>query len=137
RVLGAMLVATLFALTGCDSGQPKVYPVKGKVVSKGRGSVKDLTGYNVQFQSVSDPGEMPGGAIGEDGSFALYTRHGGKVVPGVKEQTNRACLLQPPVEGGAPPPLVIPRRYTKCDTPNLQYDSKPGPNELTIEAARD
>src|SRR5438105_4940165 len=137
RFPSALLVAILFAAAGCDSGQPKVYPVKGKVVSKGRGSVKDLTGYNVQFQSVSDPGEMPGGAIGEDGSFTLYTRHGGKVVPGVKEGTYRACLLQPPVEGGAPPPLVIPRRYTKFDTSNLQYDIKPGANEISIEVERD
>ena len=135
-LLPVVLVGALAALAGCNSG-PKVYPVKGKVVNKGKGNVKDLAGYNVQFQSVSDPAETPGGPIDEDGTFTLYTRVGGKVIPGVKEGTYRACLLQPPVEGGAPPPLVIPRRYTKFDTSNLQYDIKPGPNEITIEVERD
>src|SRR5919199_1090952 len=101
RFLSALLAVTLFAATGCDSG-PKVYPVKGRVVSKGKGHVKDLAGYSVQFQSTSDPAEAPGGPIEEDGTFTLYTRVGGKVIPGVKEGTYRACLLPPAVEGGAP-----------------------------------
>jgi hypothetical protein len=107
------------------------------VVSKGKGHVKDLAGYSVQFQSVNDPAELPGGSIEADGSFTLYTRVGGKVVPGVKEGTYRACLVQPATEGGPPPPLVIPRRYIRFETANLQYDIKPEPNELTIEVDRD
>src|SRR6476469_1790727 len=70
RFLSALLVGTLVAAAGCDSG-PKVYPVKGKIVNKGRGHVKDLAGYSVQFQSVNDPAETPGGPIEEDGSFTL------------------------------------------------------------------
>ena len=134
RLLGACLAA-LFALAGCDSG-PKVYPVKGKVVSKGKGDVKDLAGYNVQFQSVSDPAELPGGAIEEDGSFTLYTRWGGKVVPGVKEGTYKACLLPPAVEGRPPPPLVIPARYANFEASGLQYEITRGQNSITIEVER-
>jgi hypothetical protein len=134
-----LLAGSMFSLAACDSGLPKVYPVKGKVVSKGKGQVKDLAGYNVQFQSASDPAELPGGQIEEDGTFTLYTytRVGGKVIPGVKEGTYRACLLPPAVEGGKPPPLVIPPRYTKFDTSNLEYTIKAGPNDITIEVDRD
>jgi hypothetical protein len=135
RFLSALLTGTLFALTGCDRG-PKVYPVKGKVVNKGKGQARDLAGYSVQFQSVSDPAETPGGPVEEDGTFTLYTRVGGKVTPGVKEGTYRACLLPPAAEGGAPPPLVIPRRYTKLETSNLQYEVRRGPNDITIEVER-
>src|SRR5438046_210394 len=124
RIPCLVLSVALLGLAGCGDGLPKVYPVQGKVVSKGKGSVKDLAGYNGQCQSGTDPAEMPGGAIGEDGTFTLYTRVGGKVTPGAKEGTYRACLQQPPVEGGAPPPLVIPRRYTKFETANLQFDIK-------------
>ena len=130
------LLAALVAVAGCGPGLPKAYPVKGKVVNKGKGNAKDLAGYSVQFQSVSDPAETPGGPIDEDGTFTLYTRVGGKVIPGVKEGTYRACFLPPAVEGGAPPPLVIPRRYVKFETANLQFDVKPGPNEITIEVER-
>src|SRR5438105_1514082 len=118
RFLGVLLTATLFAGTGCDSG-PKVYPVNGKVVNKGKGHVKDLAGSIVQFQSVTDPAELPGGRIEQDGTFTLYTRVGGKVITGVKEGTYRACLLPPPVEGGPAPPLVIPARYTRFETSKL------------------
>jgi hypothetical protein len=136
RFLSAFLAGALLAVTGCDSG-PKVYPVKGTIVNKGHGQVKDLAGYSVQFQSVSDPAETPGGPIEEDGSFTLYTRVGGKVIPGVKAGTYRACLVQPLPEGGAARPLVIPRRYTKFETANLQFDIRPRPNDLTIEVERD
>jgi hypothetical protein len=132
----ALLVGAVLGLTGCNSG-PKVYPVTGKVVYKGKGQAKDLAGYGVQFQSVSDPAELPGGTIEEDGTFTLYTRVGGKLVPGAKEGTYQACLVQPAVEGGRPPPLVIPARYTKFETAKLQYTVTPGPNEITIELERD
>jgi hypothetical protein len=136
RSLGTLLTGAVLALAGCDSGLPKVYPVTGKVVNKGRGHVRDLAGYNVQFQSVTESEEMPGGRIEEDGTFTLYTRVGGRVIPGVKEGTYRACLLPPILEGGGTPPLVIPSRYTKFETSNLQYEVTPGPNEITIEVER-
>jgi hypothetical protein len=131
-----LLAGSLVGLTGCDSG-PKVYPVTGKVVTKGKGQVKDLAGYSVQFQSVSDPTEMPGGPIEEDGTFTLYTQVGGNAITGVKEGTYKACLVPPAGGGGAPPPLVIPRRYTKFETSNLQYTITSGQNDITIEVERD
>jgi hypothetical protein len=138
RALFALLAGSLVALGACDSG-PKVYPVTGKVVNQGKGSVKDLAGYNVQFRSTTDPADTPAGAIEEDGSFTIYTYSGvgGKVVPGAKAGTYQACIQPPPPEGGAQPKLVIPRRYTQFETANLQFTVKPGPNEITIEVDRD
>src|SRR5437660_8208446 len=118
-LLPCVLSALLAAVAGCGPGLPKVCPVKGKVVTKGKGNAKDLAGYSVQFQSTNDPAELPGGPIEADGTFTLYTRVGGKVIPGVKEGSYRACLVQPAVEGGPPPPLVIPRRYTSFETSNF------------------
>ena len=134
----AALATALIGFTACDSG-PRVYPVTGKVINKGKGSVKDLAGYNVQFRSTTDPADTPGGAIGEDGTFTLYTYTGvgGKVVPGVKAGTYQACIQPPPPEGGAQPKLVIPWRYTQFETANLQFTINPGPNEITIEVDRD
>jgi hypothetical protein len=138
RLAFVVLAGSLVALSACDSG-PKVYPVTGKVINKGKGSVQELAGYNVQFRSTTDPGDTPGGAIGEDGSFTLYTYTGvgGKVVPGVKAGTYQACIQPPPPEGGAQPKLVIPRRYTQFDTANLQFTINRGPNDITIEVDRD
>jgi hypothetical protein len=134
----AALAMALIGLTACDSG-PKVFPVTGKVINKGKGSVKDLAGYNVQFRSTTDPADMPGGAIEEDGSFIVYTYAGvgGKVVPGVKAGTYQVCIQPPPPEGGAQPKLVIPRRYTQFETANLQFTINSEPNNITIEVDRD
>jgi len=135
RVAGVLLAAAALGPAGCNSG-PRLYPVAGKVAIKGKGSVKDLAGYIIQFQSTTDPADLPGGTVAEDGTFTLSTRVGGKEVPGIKEGAYRARLMQPPVEGAAPPPLVVPRRYTKFETADLQYTVKPGPNEITIEVER-
>jgi len=130
------LLPLVVLVAGCGPGLPKVYPVKGKVVYKGKGPARDLTRYSVQLQSLTDPKELPGGEIAEDGTFTLYTRVGGKVIPGVKEGTYRACIVQPAVEGGPPPKLVIPRRYISMETANLQYEIKPEPSEITVEIER-
>ena len=131
RFLTVFLASGMFLSLGCDSG-PKVYPVKGKVVNKGKGHIKDLAGYNVQFQSDQRTGGDAGRA--DRGGRHVHAVHprGRQGRPGVKEGTYRACLLPPPVEGGAPR-LVIPQRYTKFETSNLEYTITPGPNDLTIE----
>jgi hypothetical protein len=126
----------LVLIAGCGPGLPKVYPVTGKVMYKGKGPARDLARYNIQFQSLTDPKELPGGEIAEDGTFTLYTRVGGKVIAGAKEGTYRACIVQPAVEGGPPPKLVIPRRYISMETANLQYAVKPEPTEIIIEIER-
>jgi hypothetical protein len=129
------LSAIVFAAIGCGPALPKVYPVNGKVINKGKGHIKDLKGYNVQLQSTTDPKEMPGGSIEEDGAFTLYTRVGGKTIAGAKEGTYRICIL-PPARDGPSPPLVIPVHYTKFETSKLERTITPGSNDITIEIDR-
>jgi hypothetical protein len=128
--------ASLLLTTGCNRG-PTVHPVKGRVTNQGKGHVKDLAGYGVQLQSVTDSEEKPGGTIEEDGTFILYTRVGNEVTPGVKEGTYRVWLTLPSVEGGPPPTPAIPKRYLSKETANWEYTIKPGENELTLEVQRE
>lgn len=123
-------------MTGCGSGLPRVYPVKGTVAIKGKGSVKDLAGYNVEFESVKEPKEIAGGRVEEDGTFTMYTRVGTKAIAGVKEGSYRARLFPHILEGGGSAPLVIPGRYTAFGTSKLQFEVKPGDNNLTIDIDR-
>jgi hypothetical protein len=132
-----LVLAALVALAGCGDPGPKIYPVRGTVVSKGKGAVKDLAGYIIQFQSAEDPAYLPGGVLAEDGTFTLASRVGGKEMPGAKAGTYHARLMPQPVEGNPSPPLAIPRRYAKFDTANLQFEVKPGDNDVTVEVDRD
>ncbi len=77
RIACALLAAAVLGQAGCNSG-PRLYPVTGIVVVKGKGPLKELAGYIVQFQSTTEPTELPGGVVGEDGAFALATRVGWK-----------------------------------------------------------
>jgi hypothetical protein len=126
----------LVVLSGCGPRLPTVVSAKGTVVNKGKGPSLDLAGYQVQLQSLTEASEMPGGPIGEDGSFTLYTRVGGSVIPGVKPGSYQACVLPPPAEGGAQPRIVIPARYLNFDTANLKYEILAPKDDLVIEIER-
>src|SRR5207248_1463020 len=84
-----------------------------------------LAGYSVQFQSVSEAAEMPGGPINEDGTFTLYTRVGGKVIAGVKEGTYRATFCSRPWRGV---------RRPRCSSPG--GTSSPRPPISSIRSRR-
>jgi hypothetical protein len=130
--------ALLIALAaGCGPDLPRVYPVKGTVVGRGGLAAGDLAGYGVQFQSVSVPAERPGGTIEEDGTFTLYTRVGGRVIPGGKEGSYKVWFLPPFVEGGKPPPLVIPKKYMSPETSPLVCSVAAGQTAVTLEVERD
>jgi hypothetical protein len=136
RRLLACGAAGLIVIASCEPGPPKLYPVKGKIVNVGKGSVKDVAGYNVRFQSTTDPNDMPGGGIEEDGTFVLYSAWHGQVRPGARAGKYRASLEQAPLEGRKPPPPVIPTRYLSYETSGLEFTIEPQPNELTIEINR-
>lgn len=126
----------LVMLTSCEPGPPKLYPVKGQIVNVGKGSVKDVAGYNVHFQSITDPSDMPGGGIEEDGTFILSSAWHGQVMPGVRAGKYRACLEQAPLEGRKPPPPVIPVKYTSFESSGLEFTIEPRANEIAIEINR-
>ncbi len=69
----------LVGLGGCDSGLPKTYPVKGKVVFKGG---RPVTDGRIQFQRSNGSPIKAMGDIEKDGSFSLMTYVGAKKRPG-------------------------------------------------------
>jgi hypothetical protein len=74
---GALLV---FVLLGCDSGGPKLSPVRGKVLHGGQ----PAEGATVVFQPKSgSTAAPPSGTVQADGSFTLRTHpHGEGAPPG-------------------------------------------------------
>ena len=62
-------------MPGCGSSDtaPKLYPVTGSVAYKGG---TPLTGGTVQFAPTNDTAYSVTGAIGDDGTFTLYTLRG-------------------------------------------------------------
>jgi hypothetical protein len=79
-------------LVGCAVGGIKTYPVKGKVELKD-GDAQLLTGSHVELKHESDPELRPTGKIAADGTFAVQTLHGGKIVRGAPEGKYQARVI--------------------------------------------
>jgi hypothetical protein len=79
-VRGAVALAFLLAVIGC-SGNPAVYPVKGKVMWEGKPMAG---GGSISFVPLGNqPGKAAGGFIAEDGTYTLTThREGDGSMPG-------------------------------------------------------
>ena len=125
-VLRALLLASLVATIGCDSGGPKMYPVKGKISLVGtQGS---LEGGTVLFRSTTDPEILASGYIEQDGTFELYSNQG-------KEGTlegDHEVLIQPP-EREVGQNRVIDDRFRSYETSGIQKTVTAGENDITIE----
>src|SRR4051812_47832754 len=94
RFVSVLLAAAVLGPAGCGDNLPPVFQVTGNVVYKaGKGDVRRLKGATVQFQSTTDPEDMPGAGIQADGSFTLHSVRGTKTVSGIKEGTYRARIL--------------------------------------------
>jgi hypothetical protein len=129
-----MWVGCLFALGicfGCDSGQLKTYPVKGKVVFADGSPVKVGT---VETKSV-DYGVQATGNIDLDGSFTLTTY---RANDGAVSGQHRCVVIQfVPVEeipNYRPSTMgVVNRKHSMYSTSELTLTVKPdGPNEVQL-----
>lgn len=123
----AMAALALGVLTGCGSGLPKTYPVKGKVVYKD--NQKPLTNGLIEFEPTADSGERASSSIEEDGSFTLNTTHTNyKETPGAIPGEYRVFVELPrregPDEGGKR--IAVPGTYKV----------EPKTNEFTITIER-
>lgn len=78
-IVGCLAAGLLIA--GCDSGDVKVYPVKGKVLFKGKPLVG---GGGISLVPLTNqPGATAGGTIEADGTFVLKTyKDGDGSMPG-------------------------------------------------------
>jgi hypothetical protein len=127
------LTALVLALLGgCGA---RKYPVVGKVVFK---DGTPLPGGLVVFSPL-DPGNHVGarGYIKPDGTFELSSEKAGD---GSLEGRYQV-LVRPPSQGRGEDdprrniPLIDPR-FTRFETSGLEFEVRPGRNELTIEVER-
>jgi hypothetical protein len=132
-MLCLLVLLPFAALAGCGSNVPKTYPVKGKVVFKGKGDVARLSGHHVRFESVSDAKLSAVGEIEDDGTFSLGSFIDGKALPGLPEGTYKACLEQPePEDEDRKPPPVVHSRFLSTKTSGWEF-KVPSSDEFTLE----
>jgi hypothetical protein len=106
-ILGTALIGVW--VSGCGSGIPTTYAVKGKVVWKGGKPVED---GRIEFQSLSNANLKAVGEIESDGSFTLTTHKDGRTRQGAVEGEHRV-LVEPDVGDGEPALLIVlPKPYT-------------------------
>jgi hypothetical protein len=132
----AVILVAVLGIAGCGDSLPPVFQVTGHVVFKGgKGDVRRLKNTTVQFQSVTDPADMPGAAIEEDGRFTLHCVRGTKVVSGVKEGTYRCRILLSTHSDDPEHPRssIVDPRYLSFKTTPLEYTITAGENDITVE----
>lgn len=122
-------VGLLVLLTAGCSGA-KVYPVKGQLKLKDGRDPSALAGHVVDFES-KEKMTSGSGEVKPDGTFEITTfEPGDGAVPGM----NRIAINPPQPEADkVPPPPVIDRKYNSFDTSGLEWEIKPGTNEVNFE----
>jgi hypothetical protein len=136
HVSAVLLTAAVLGFSGCGDKYPPVYKVTGKVVFKGgKGNMHALAETaTLQFKSVTDPEEMPGSTIGEDGTLNFFSMRGTKIVPGIKEGTYKARVYFSGAEDSEHPRTnVVDHKYVSFKTSPLQFTIAPGDNDIVIE----
>ena len=131
-------VALLGFLAGCGSSGPRVYPVEGKIVFKGKAAnMRQLIGGRVRFQSTTDPKVTPVGSIEDDGVFSMGTMADEKSLPGVPAGTYKARIELPRTndEDEERRPAPIPAKYLDFDKSGLVFNV-PTQGEIVIEVER-
>lgn len=132
--VGSALVLVLLA--GCGQSGTKVYPVRGKLVYKGKGGVAWLAGGQVHFESVAEPKVTASGEIEEDGSFAVWSYVDRKDREGLPAGEYRVCVIPPGRDGDDEAPRrvgLLHPRYQNFDTSKLSVTVTPGANTPTVE----
>lgn len=131
RVLCLLLVATLLALPGCNSG-PRTFPVHGKVTYKG----KPVPNGTVLFTPLT-VGPTATGEIGKDGSYSLTTYKPGDgavvgkykvTIVAMEDMTGRL-----PEDRNPLPPPIIPDKYSTLGTTDLTGEVNEGENTINFD----
>lgn len=125
-------LCALAALTGCGNGDPKLYPLTGKVTLDGLPlSPKPGETAFVEFSADAKAGNtsphLPRGAIGADGTYAATTTN----LPGIHAGAwlARVVYQREPAAGGknpyAPPVGLVAPKYTDFATSGLRVAAGP------------
>jgi hypothetical protein len=140
HVLTCATAVVFVAGCGGASGPPTA-PVKGKVTFEGQ----SVTGGNVTFAPIAEPGKLESGApatgaVQSDGSFVLgtNTESDGAVIG-----KHRVSYSPPPESGEAPewdgvgaPPAAAKSPYLGLIPSQQEVEVKSGDNEVTIDLVR-
>jgi hypothetical protein len=115
------------AVAGCS--QKQIYPVHGRIVDMRGEEIKGLKGGAVEFQAL-DAKMSANGAIEEDGSFTLTTKHPGD---GAHLGRQRIAITRPYFGPERPAPYVIAPKYEKFETSGLETTIEPHSNEILLK----
>jgi hypothetical protein len=130
-VLG--VVSWLSFITGCGDGNPKTYPVDGRVIFED-GKVAEIG--TVEFRMNQDENRIIArGVIRKDGSFSMSTFEPGD---GAVEGKHQAIVQQMVISEGLGPSHQhgprVPKKYADYSTSGLQVEVKPiEKNQITIK----
>lgn len=119
-------------LCGCGDGNPRTYPIPGRLIYSGGAAV---SGATVVFQTTIDGKPVNARAlVGDDGRFLLTTfRDNDGLVAG----EHRIVVLPLPPEDGAKPAMpAVDRRYGDFETSGLSATVTPQTSELLLEIER-
>ncbi len=126
----AFLAAALALVAGCKTAPknevPKTYPAGGKVIGE---DGRPMTAGTVEFSAPDKPNVTTNGAIGEDGSFQLFTIVGDERVEGAAPGTYTARIV--PVQAQSHEKLSA-RQTRSIDLPGTYTVKEGGPNEFTL-----
>ena len=129
-------LALPLVLAGCGSSGPKVYPVQGKVVFKGKGgNMRHLIGGKVRFRSTSDAGLTAVGSIEDDGVFSMAAIQNEKGLTGVPAGAYKARVELPRSEDDDAPRVPIHPKYLDFDKSGLEV-TVPTQGDVILEVEK-
>jgi hypothetical protein len=122
----------LVALAGCGDGNPKTYPIPGRLVYQGGAPVPGAT---IVFQTTVEGKVIPArGMVQQDGRFELTTfKEGDGVVAG---EHKVAVVSLPSPDGPKPVHPIIPPQYGDFDSSGLKSTVTPETQEIVITINR-
>jgi hypothetical protein len=130
-LLSAAIAVLAFA--GCGEAKPQqvpVFPVKGTITFKGEPTV----GATIGLHPKTAPAEAypsPRASVGVDGTFKVSTYEGGDGAP--EGDYALTVMWYKPVKKGndvTSGPNVIPAKYTKAETTELEFKVTAGENTI-------
>jgi hypothetical protein len=138
--VSGFLTAVLIGALGCgrsesESPPVEVFPVTGKIVFQGKGSVDLLERGKVWFQSTSDPNVEAVGLIDQEGAFEMTTLFPDKAWRGVPAGRYKARIEVPLDDEHKPQPNLIDPKYSDYDKSKLVF-TVPVSGEITITVQR-
>jgi hypothetical protein len=137
RVLTLLIAGICLVAAGCgESGAVKVYPVKGKVMFKGKPLVGG--GSIALVPLTNQPGKTAGGRIADDGTFTLttYKEGDGSMTGEFRVNVFQEVFKEGKNSGDGQPASRAQADVPPADRiPEICQDPKNSPLKLEVKAA--